>query len=45
MIEREARTPADRPKIARVIYNRLSLGMPLEIDATLYYGMDPFTEF
>jgi len=45
MIEREARTSADRPKIARVIYNRLALGMPLEIDATLYYGQDPSTDF
>lgn len=45
MIEREARTAADRPKIARVIYNRLALGMPLEIDATLYYGQDPTTDF
>lgn len=45
MIEREARTAADRPKIARVIYNRLTLGMPLEIDATLFYGMDPTMDF
>ncbi len=28
------------PKIARVIYNRLFLGMPLQIDATLLYGQD-----
>ena len=45
MIEREARTAADRPKIARVIYNRLALGMPLEIDATLYYGASTETNF
>ena len=45
MIEREARTAADRPKIARVIYNRLALGMPLEIDATLYYGASTGTDF
>jgi len=37
IIEREAKVPQDRPKIARVIYNRLTLGMPLEIDATLFY--------
>ena len=36
IIEREAKVPQDRPKIARVIYNRLTLGMPLEIDATLF---------
>jgi UPF0755 protein len=38
MIEREAGVDADRPLIARVIYNRLFLGMPLQIDATLFYG-------
>lgn len=38
MIEREAKVDDDRAKIARVIYNRLVLGMPLQIDATLYYG-------
>jgi UPF0755 protein len=37
MIEREAAVDEDRAKIARVIYNRLSRGMPLQIDATLYY--------
>ena len=35
MIEREAKVDEDRPKIARVILNRLALGMPLQIDATL----------
>jgi UPF0755 protein len=38
MIEREAKVPEDRPKIARVIYNRLFLGMPLQIDSTLLYN-------
>ena len=38
MIEREAKTEGDRAKIARVIYNRLELGMKLQIDATLYYA-------
>ena len=37
MVEREARTDADRPKVARVIYNRLAKGMPLQIDATIQY--------
>lgn len=43
MIEREARTDADRPMIARVIYNRLALQPPmrLQIDATVLYGQDP----
>lgn len=47
MIEREAKVPADRSRIARVIYNRLGLGMKLEIDATVLYGQDvtrPFGE-
>lgn len=38
MIEREAKTEADRPMIARVIYNRLARPMNLQIDATLLYG-------
>jgi UPF0755 protein len=38
MVEREAKVDEDRPKIARVILNRLALGMPLQIDATLLYG-------
>lgn len=45
MVEREAKTAADRPKIARVIYNRLARKMKLEIDATLLYGADPAASF
>jgi UPF0755 protein len=45
IVEREAQTDDDRFKIARVIYNRLALGMPLEVDATLFYGQPPGTEF
>lgn len=45
LIEREAKTDGDRPKIARVIYNRLARGMTLDIDAALYYGNDPSTPF
>jgi UPF0755 protein len=40
MIEREARVQEDRPKIAAVIYNRLKIGMPLGIDATVRYALD-----
>jgi UPF0755 protein len=39
MIEREAKLPDDRPKIARVIANRLDAGQRLEIDASLEYGL------
>jgi UPF0755 protein len=50
MIEEEARSDADRAKIARVIYNRLGLGMPLQIDAAVRYqtvrnGGDPQSDF
>jgi len=40
MVEREAQTEHDRPLIAAVIYNRLSAGMPLGIDATIYYAVE-----
>jgi UPF0755 protein len=39
MIEREAKIPADRARIAAVIYNRLGIGKPLEIDATVEYAV------
>jgi len=29
--------PADFPKVARVIYNRLKIGMPLQFDSTIHY--------
>lgn len=38
IIEREGKFDEDRVRIARVIYNRLALGMPLQVDATLFYG-------
>jgi UPF0755 protein len=37
LIEEEAKIDEDRPKIARVIYNRLEKGIPLGIDATTRY--------
>lgn len=37
LIEREAKTDGDRDKIASVIYNRLAVKMPLQIDATITY--------
>ncbi len=45
LIEREAKLEADRAKIARVIYNRLERGMPLQIDATLYYKANEGASF
>jgi UPF0755 protein len=53
LVEREAKTEADRPLIARVILNRLRKvdaegrpdPMPLQIDAALYYQQDPNLPF
>jgi len=39
LVEREARFEDDRPLVASVIYNRLSIGMKLDIDATLQYAL------
>jgi UPF0755 protein len=39
MVEEEAKLPQDRPKVARVIYNRLKQGMALGIDATVEYAL------
>ncbi|MDI6601939.1 MAG: endolytic transglycosylase MltG [Thermoanaerobacteraceae bacterium] len=44
MIEREAVTDDDRPKIASVIYNRLNRGMKLQIDATVQYALGKHKE-
>jgi UPF0755 protein len=37
IVQGEARLPADFPKVAAVIYNRLARGMPLQVDATINY--------
>jgi len=39
LIEREARAPQDRSRIAGVIENRLRRGMRLDIDATVLYAL------
>ncbi len=39
MVEREAKLAADRPRVARVIYNRLADNMALQIDATEAYAL------
>jgi UPF0755 protein len=45
MVEKEAVAPEERPKIARVIYNRLHEHMTLGIDATIRYAFHvPGTE-
>ena len=42
MIEREVQVPEERAEVAAVIYNRLSAGMPLGIDATIRYAVQNF---
>lgn len=37
LIEKETAFPADRPKVARVAYNRLADGMRLQFDSTVNY--------
>jgi UPF0755 protein len=44
MVEREAGVAEDRPLIASVIYNRLRLGIPLGIDATIRFATGNWTE-
>ena len=39
MVEEEVQVPKERPLVAAVIYNRLRVGLPLGIDATIRYGL------
>ena len=39
MIEREVQVPRERPIVAGVMYNRLRMGMRLDIDATVQYAL------
>ncbi|MEV4897918.1 endolytic transglycosylase MltG, partial [Nonomuraea sp. NPDC055795] len=38
IVQAEGGRDADYPKIARVIYNRMGLGMPLQLDTTVLYA-------
>jgi UPF0755 protein len=40
LIQAEASRPEDLPNVASVIYNRLDVGMPLQLDSTLHYAVD-----
>jgi len=40
IIEREAQVDKDRPKVASVIYNRLAIGMRLQLDSTVQYALN-----
>jgi len=44
MVEREAQLPRERKVIASVIYNRLSQGIPLGIDATIRFATGNWSE-
>ncbi len=39
IIEREAKFPQDRPRVAEVIYNRLKKGMRLQLDSTVAFAV------
>ena len=44
LVEREVLVPTERKRIAGVIYNRLAIGMPLQIDATILYSLGEHKE-
>lgn len=45
LVEREARTPADKRMIAGILWNRIAKGMPLQVDAVFGYifGRDTYS--
>ncbi|MER6262607.1 endolytic transglycosylase MltG [Streptomyces sp900105245] len=43
IVQAEAATKADMGKVARVIFNRLNQGMPLQMDSTINYAMNRIT--
>jgi UPF0755 protein len=42
LVQAEGRRAQDFPKIARVIYNRLNTGMPLQLDSTVMYALNKY---
>ncbi|MFI9574909.1 endolytic transglycosylase MltG [Microbispora rosea] len=43
IVQAEGGVPADYPKIARVVYNRLARGAKLEMDSTINYALNRHT--
>ncbi|MCX4231352.1 endolytic transglycosylase MltG [Streptomyces sp. NPDC020707] len=43
IVQAEAATKADMGRVARVIYNRLDRGMPLQMDSTINYALNRST--
>lgn len=43
IIASEVSNPDDQPMVARVIYNRINAGMPLQMDSTVHYAVQDWS--
>ncbi|EEG76148.1 aminodeoxychorismate lyase [Dethiobacter alkaliphilus AHT 1] len=44
LVEREVQAPQERETVAAVMHNRMAIGMPLQIDATVLYALGEHRE-